>query len=70
MAIPGDLVLHDSQDLVVVDVTDDGIAVLRRQDDHDLMDPVVAEAASLNVTGHLSALDGWVEDAPGEWRQA
>jgi hypothetical protein len=69
MALPGDKVLHDSQEMAVVDVTDDGYAVLRRLDDLELIDPVVAQEP-LQVVGHLESVDGWVETAPGEWEQA
>jgi hypothetical protein len=69
MAIPGDIVRHENVDRVVVDVTDDGIAVLRASDDLELLNPIVAPADSLEVIGHLDFLDGWVELAPGEWEQ-
>jgi len=70
MAIAGDKVLHEEQELIVVDVTDDGFAVLRRPDDMELLQPVVAEAASLRVIGHEQFIEGWVELAPGEWEQS
>jgi hypothetical protein len=69
-AVPGDIVRHDNEDHIVVDVTGDGFAVLRRADDVELLAPVVVEAASLEIVGHLDGLNGWIEDSPGEWRQS
>lgn len=70
MAIAGDRVLHEAQELIVVDITGDGFAVLRRPDDMELLEPVAAEAASLQVIGHVQFIEGWVELAPGEWEQS
>jgi hypothetical protein len=74
MAIPGDIVRVSDRALIVVDVTaddelGDAIAVLRSDEDLDLLEPVAAIAADLEVIGHLEHLDGWVEDNPGIWSQ-
>lgn len=67
--IPGDIVRRDDDERVVVDVTDDGLAVLRHRDDLDLQDPTVAEASTLEVVGHLDSLEGWTEHSPGVWEK-
>lgn len=67
--VAGDIVHHDNTERVVVDVTDDGIAVLRRQDDPELTEPTAALAADLEVVGHLRSVDGWVELDHGVWEQ-
>lgn len=71
-AVPGDLVRHEGVEKVVVDVTDEAEpwAVLRNRDDLDGLNPTAAPVAGLEVVGHLGAVPGWVEDAPGVWRQA
>jgi hypothetical protein len=74
VAIPGDIVRFGGRELIVVDVTDDdelgvAIAVLRSDEDLDLLEPLAAVAADLEVIGHLEHLGGWVEDSPGIWSQ-
>lgn len=69
MTKPGDIVRHEDQDWVVVDVTEDGFAVLRSSDDLELLAPTVVPADAPEVIGHLDGLDGWVEDEPGQWRK-
>lgn len=70
MTQPGDIVRHNNNERVVVDVTDDGLAVLRRHDDLELNEPTVAPVAALEVTGHARFIEGWVELSPGVWEQA
>jgi hypothetical protein len=65
--VPGDVVRHEGSDRVVVDVTDDGLAVLRRPGDLELLEPTVAEVSSLEVVGHVGFVDGWVELEHGVW---
>ena len=67
MAVPGDVVAHNGGERVVVDITDDGVAVLRRHDDLELKDPEPASAESLRVIGHLDSVPGWEETRHGEW---
>lgn len=70
--LSGDLVRHNNTEHVVVDVVNDHgftLAVLRTPDDLALMHPVAVAADELEVTGHLDSLPGWIEDAPGVWRQ-
>ncbi|MGH9252646.1 MAG: hypothetical protein ACRD0W_24490 [Acidimicrobiales bacterium] len=71
MPVPGDIVRHVNHVYVVVDVTGDEppMAVLRADDDLDLLRPLAAAADGLQVVGHLERLDGWVEDPPGIWSQ-
>jgi hypothetical protein len=68
-AVPGDIVRHNTNERVVVDVTDDGFAVLRRQDDPHLNEPTVALVGELEVVGHVRLVDGWVELGHGIWEQ-
>ena len=70
--LSGDIVRYQDQDWVVVDLAGDDppMAVLRADDDLDLMRPVATPAADLVAVGHLEHLDGWVEDDPGIWRLA
>ena len=68
MAIPGDVVRFNDADKVVVDVTEDGIAVLRDPGDLELTNPEAAQVDTLEVVGHLEALPGWTEVSPGEWQ--
>jgi hypothetical protein len=67
--LAGDIVRYDDREWVVVDVTSDEqpVAVLRTDEDVDLLDPRAAPADWLRVVGHLEHLDGWVEDDPGIW---
>lgn len=70
--LSGDIVQHNNTAHVVVDVVDEcgfTMAVLRMPDDFALMHPVAVLADDLEVIGHLEFLSGWVEDAPGIWRQ-
>lgn len=69
MAVPGDVVPYDNSERVVVDVTDDGLAVLRRHADVDLNEPTVAPVEGLEVVGHVKFVEGWVELNPGVWEQ-
>ena len=68
MVIPGDVVRHNDADKIVVDVTEDGFAVLRDPGDLELRRPDVVEAAGLQIVGHLEGLPGWTEVSPGEWQ--
>jgi hypothetical protein len=67
--LPGDIVLWNDQDRIVVDVTTDEqpMAVLRKPDDVELLEPLCVYADRLTATGHLQHVDGWVEDSPGIW---
>jgi hypothetical protein len=72
MVISGDIVPYRGQERIVVDVATDEAgawAILREPDDLELRRPVAVPADSLEATGHLDHLDGWVEDEPGVWRQ-
>jgi hypothetical protein len=68
--LAGDIVRYQDQDWVVVDLAGDDppMAVLRADDDLDLMRPVAVLAEGLVAAGHLEHLDGWAEDDPGIWR--
>lgn len=67
--LPGDIVVWNDQNRVVVDVTGDEqpMAVLRLPDDIELLEPLCVYADRLTAVGHLEHLDGWVEDDPGIW---
>ena len=67
--LSGDIVRYQDHDWVVVDVAGDdpAMAVLRTDDDVELMHPVAVPAVGLVAVGHLEHLDGWVEDDPGIW---
>jgi hypothetical protein len=54
---------------VVVDITGDGLAVLRTQQDVDLHEPVAVPVIELELVGHLEHLDGWIEESHGVWRK-
>lgn len=74
MVISGDLVDYEGRRMVVVDVTieekaQDCMAVLRDPEDLELMNPIAVPAHTLAAWGHLEHLEGWVESAPGVWRQ-
>lgn len=69
MAVPGDIVRTGDSERVVVDVTDDGLAVLRRHADLDLEEPTVAPVEGLEVVGHVKFVEGWVELNLGVWEQ-
>lgn len=70
LPIAGDIVHLGDGERVVVDVTDDGFAVLRTREDIELADPVVAPATDLEIIGHLDRLEGWTEETPGDWSKA
>lgn len=65
---PGSIVEHNGERRIVVDVTGDGCAVLRPENDPDGQ-LTAAEADTLPVVGHVESVPGWAEDAPGQWRQ-
>jgi len=52
-AVPGDIVRHDGEEKVVVDVDGDGMAVLRDRDDLTGETLTGAPADVLDVIGHL-----------------
>lgn len=66
---PGDLVDVDGRRRVVVDVSDDGWAILRPPDDLEGHDLAAVEAKTLTAVGHVDSVPGWVEDSPGRWRR-
>lgn len=75
VAIPGDIVAVDSgeTELIVVDVVhqdDVELLVTRAPDDLELETPMVTPANEVQVIGHVESVPGWVEDTPGQWRQA
>ena len=68
--IPGDIVRHGEVERIVVDITGDGLAVLRDEHDLELEHPVVEPVAELEVVGHVDSVEGWTENAPGEWSKS
>ena len=70
MVISGDKVRHNGAERVAVDVTPDGFVVMRDEADLDGLDLTAATVDEVEVVGHVEAVPGWVEDAPGEWRRA
>lgn len=70
MVISGDKVRHGADVRVAVDVTPDGFVVMRDEADLDGLDLTAATVDEVEVVGHVEAVPGWVEDAPGEWRRA
>jgi hypothetical protein len=54
---------------VVVDITGDGLAVLRRPEDIESGELVAVLVIELELVGHLEHLDGWIEESHGVWRK-
>jgi hypothetical protein len=68
-AVSGDIVRDGEDERVVVDVTEDGWAVLRAKDDLELEEPAAKLVDELEVVGHLDGLDGWTETEHGVWEK-